>query len=563
MATRNRIYSIVSEQLGNLKDQLLQYEYWMENAFLTYSIDVTNIIVKTLLENAKDSFDTHYLTVVPLLQLQQKRSGIKLHFNSYKTESPKEMLEYYEYLKKENATDFFKKARIVIDSAKLLEYMKEGVAGSGLFGNNTDKVYGLLQLMKEAKHDLTPISEAISSASVRLANQEYVQVERIYRVYNIVTEKKHNIPNFTQIDASASKFLDIPEYLVCTIVKLANNDNNKNTINNCLSGTLKADEESLISILPTYFYFDSILNIAMSSDNGMLKTICRLLVESGRGTISNSDQILSDTSNIIKTVFGGESESFLLYLDTRVDQIEKGTKVDFVDIDSYWRDHVTQDAIESHPIFKAICDKWLAEFADFIGSTWNDEFTTDSGNVSLVLQKLDEIGVISANFWNNIPKEQIYKAFTEYVINGTTLDTVLFNKWKRYASKATLAKLANNTLYAISNPKSIKAQSFMSFVELLWENSEIIKNEKRADGIYDDYISEYLSKEAKENICQFIYTHTSQVETFIRMISDDRKKLIVAQLEKISTAVQEGSAVSNVLSNLIATYSVDSDESES
>lgn len=555
--TRNRIYNSVTEQLDKLKEQLYQYGYWMEHAFLHYDIQNTNSIIKALIPNTKDDFEAYYQTIIPLLQLKQKRQDLKIVFGEYKTESAKDMVEYYEYLKETNALEYFRKSKIGIETDKLLEYMKEGTSGSVLFGNNTDKVYGLLQLLKSTKQDLKPITEAILNANINIASQEHIQVERIYRAFEIVKEDQDMIPSYTLIDANGTKFLDIPEYLACTLVQLKNHGNNKNQINNCLSSDLQANKAVINEILPKYFNYDFLIKIALSSGNTMLKEICVSLIDSSKIIIEKADQILSSTTQIVDDIFDGNFEEFISFLDKKLIGLKEKTTIQIIDVDSFWWENISKDTINKHPIFKAICDQWLLEFNAFIGSTWNEEFANVDGNASLILQKLDEIAIIDKDFWAAIPVEQVSKAFIDAIVNNASIDFVLFKKWKKYASKASLAKLANDTLYAIDNPRTIEKTRFIQFVELLWENSELIKNGERANGIFDDYISEYLSSDAHDHIGTFICNHQIQVHAILDCISDDRRQLFVGKLRTIQSCSEKSSKAFTIMQVIIDKYEID------
>lgn len=554
--TRNRIYNTVSEQLEKLKDQLTQYQPWMENAFLNNDLSNTNKIISSLITNAKDSFETYYNTIIPLLKLRKNRKEINLFFREYKVESAKSMLEFYDYLVNENSTDLFKESRIVIDAEKLLDFMKDGATGNILFGSNTDKVYGLLQLMKNAKHNLKPISEEITNASINISSQEHSQVERIYRTFNIVTDNKNNIPQYTLFDSNGTKFLDIPEYLACSLVQLKKQGNNTNHINNCLSGNLKTNKDKINVIFPSYFYFDSLIATTLSSGNTMLKEICHILVEDKRSTINKFDELLSSTSTIIKDVFNDDSGNFISFLDSKVSNIKEKTGIKFVNIDIFWIDTMSNEAINEHPVYKAICDQWLLEFKEFVDSSWCEAFSKSNGNVSLILQKLSEIGVVNKSFWKSIPVDQVKDAFINTIVNNTEFDFNLFNNWKQNVSKATLAKLANDTKYSISNPKTIQNERFIHFVELLWENSELIKSSDTANAIYDDYISDYLSKNLNDHTGVFLYNHQSQIDYLVTSLSDDRKVLFVNKIKTLHSKLDEGSNVAKFLESLEKKYDV-------
>lgn len=559
--TRNRIFNIVSNQLDKLKDQLVQYEFWMEYSFLNYDIQDVNRIVKALLRNAEmNGFEEHYMTIVPLLKLQQKRPELRLIFNSYKIESAKNMMDFYEYLVKEDAVDCFKKSKITIDAIKLLEYMKEGVNGHVLFGSNTDNIYGLLQLMKDAKYDLNIIAETIKNFNVSLVNQEHIQVERIYRTYNIVTENKQVVPQYTLIDANGTKFQDIPEYLACTLVCLKNNNCNRNQINGCLLTELKADKDKLNAILPEYISFDFLLKTALSSGNSMLKEICRNLVEDQRCSFQKADNLLSSTSKIINEIFNGESEMLLAFLDSKSVELKDNTEMRFIDVDSYWRENVSKEAIKCHSIFKTICDHWLAEIKGFQEQAWNDVFSGSDVNTSMVIRKLSDIGILGKEFWTCIPKNQVEEAFSSGAVNGTSFDFELFGKWKQNVSKAVLAKLANDTKYKITNPKSIEKSGFVQFVELLWENSELVKDSASANGIFDDFIFDYLSNDTVNHIGEFLYNHQEQVDALVNAISDDRKKLFVDKIKQLIPEMQGETPMLTALEKLLKKHEVSIEE---
>lgn len=549
--TRNQIYNTISDQLVGLKDQLMQYEPWMEYAFLHYDIQNTNKIIKAVLLYAKANFETHYKTVIPLLQIQKKRSDIQIFFDSFKAESVIDMIDFYDYLVEEHAESFFKKSKIYIESVKLLDFMKEGVSGNMLLGSNTDKVYGLLRLMKNAKCDLKPIEEAICSANINLASQEHSQVERIYRTYNIVTEDKWNIPNYTLFDSNGKKFLDIPEYLACTLVQQKNMGNNKNHINNCLSTELVADKDSVNEIFPTFFTYDYLIMITLQSGNTMLKQICNVLAESQRCSIQNADELIYSTSRIIDEIFEGNSDVLLSFLDSKSIEFRDKKTIQFVDADEFWRNSITKENIVNHPVYKTVSEMWLSELKDV---NWDDVFETDDRKDALIILKLNDLGIIDKQFWKSIPVDTVCKSFEEAVVSNTSFNFSLFNGWKQNVSKATLAKLANDTKYAIVNPKNVKSSHFVYFVELFWEYSELIKSQSHIDAFYDDFISEYFSKTSAEHIGEFLHNHLSQVNTLASLLSNDRKELFVDNIQTLLSQIPNGSMAANSLEELVGKY---------
>lgn len=541
-ATKQKLYNLVYEQCDKLKDQLSQYEAWMEPVFMHYKLSTTNNIIKCLLSNSKANFDTLYMTVVPLLKLQTARDGIIVPVSPYKTETPKEMLEYYEFLKGENATAYFGKAKISVDTTKLLEYMKEGVSGNILFGSHVDgSMYELLQLMKKSKHDLSPILSAIKEADISLANQEHSQVEKIYKVFNIISEKKTDVPSYTIHNTAARKFLDIPEFVACMMIQLKNRKYLANEINVCFAGNIEPDYAITSKILASYITYNELLKAAVASNNTMLRRICVAIAENKYGSLNSIDDIFGQTKNIIDLIFADDAELFFSYLDSRIDKIIELSEesLDYLNINEYWRNNISKDAVAHHPIFKLIKDKWLYEINDFAESNWLDVFLGNGTTASEIILKLNECGELPKDFWIKIPVDQVTQAFISYIVNNRTFNIELFNVWKTNVKKAVLAKLANDTMDSIDNPKRVEELRFVQFVDLLLAYSERAKDVTRANSIYDDFVADYLSKNMNEHIGQFLCDHQKEFTSFASALNEERRELIADKLENLMSHIKE------------------------
>ena len=552
-ATKQKLYNLVYEQCDKLKDQLSQYESWMEPVFMHYKLTTTNNIIKCLLSNSKANFDTHYMTVVPLLKLQTARDGIIVPVSPYKTETPKEMLEYYEFLKDENATAYFGKAKISVDTTKLLEYMKEGVSGSILFGSHVDSsMYELLQLMKKGKYDLSPILSAIKEANISLANQEHSQVEKIYRVFNIIAEKKTDVPLYTIYNTDARKFLDIPEFVACMMIQLKNRKYLANEINVCFAGNIEPDYAITSKILASYIFYNELLKAAVASNNTMLKRICVAIAENKYGSLNSVDDLFGQTKSIIDLIFADDAEVFLSYLDSRIDKIiELSEKsLDYLNINEYWRNSISKDAVAHHKVYELIKDKWLNVISDFVEGTWLDVFSGNDKTISEIILKLNECDELPKDFWSKIPVDQISEAYISYVANNKTFDSDLFFAWKQESKKAVLAKLANDAMDAIENPKHIEESRFVQFVSLLLSNSERVKDPSKANAIYDDYVADYLSKNSHEHITQHLCEYQKEILLFASALDDDRKELMVEKLNALLAHIDENTSAYEKILNL-------------
>ena len=534
-AIKNKIFEDVANHVEQLKEQLSCYQPWMENAFENYDVTSVNKIADALLENSNNDFETSYHTIIPLLKQKEKREDIKIKHNSRTISDVNQMLAYHEYLKEENAKKYYKKAGISMDISKLLEYMTSGVSGSYIFGQNTSKVYDLLKLLKNNGADLKPIENHINNASLTITSLNEEQVRKIYTVNQIVKSTQKACPPYTLFDTSATPFLIIPEFFACVLFAWKQSGQSVNVLNNCLSANLPDDKSGYVTVLNDYFSYDELIKIALDTSNKMVIEICKYMAAALQGTINKTDQIMNNTQKVINLIFKEDPEAFVNYLDHYEARVVDLTD-SFLDIDGYWSDSITKGNIVNHPIYTRIKDKWLEEIADFDESTWKNVFSDDDDTANIIL-KLNEIGELPNDFWRKIPKGEVGSAFTGHVVNETPFKEELFSEWKKNMGKAVLGKIANDTMDAITAPTKIEDSRFIQFVDLLIGYSGRMDEPSRAKSLYDEYLSEYLEKDAAEHIANTLVVNHERIESFAVNLDVERKELLSDRIGAIAEKI--------------------------
>lgn len=547
-AIRKKVFEDVANHVDQLKEQLSCYQPWMVNAFETYDIASVNKIIEAILENSNSDLETSYQTIIPLLKLKDKRDGIVIKHNSQTVLDVNKMIEYHKYLKEEDAEKYYKTAGISMDISKLLEYMSAGVSGSYIFGQNTSKVYELLKLLKKNGADLKPIENQISNASLTITSLNEEQVRKIYTVNQIVKNTQKTYPPYTICDASVTPFLTIPEFFACVLYVWKQSGQNITILNNCLSTNLPDDKSGFVTVLNDYFSYDELIKVALDTSNKMVIEICKYMAAAQQGTINKTDQIMNNTQKVINLIFKEDSETFVNYLDYHDARVVELTDC-LLDIDGYWCNNIMEGNIVNHPIYARIKDKWLEEMANFEDSIWKDVFSDDDNTANIIL-KLNEIGELPKDFWKKIPKGEVGSAFTEYVVDETPFEWELFSEWKKNAGKAVLGKIANDTMEAITAPTRIEDSRFIQFVDLLIGYSGRMAEPARANSLYDEYLAEYLDKDAIEHIANTMVENHERIDTFAGNLDSERKELFSDRISAITAKINPESKGYKILIEL-------------
>lgn len=538
-AIKKKIFEDVANHAEQLKEQLSCYQLWMENAFKTYDVTSVNILIDALLENSHSDLETSYHTIIPLLKLRDERDGIVIKHNSQTVFDVNSMLAYHGYLKEENAEKYFKVAGISMDISKLLEYMSAGVSGSVILGQNTSKVYDLLKLLKKNGTDLKPIEDYIKSASLTISTLNEEQVRKIYKVNQIVKSTPKAYPPHTTIESNVTPFLVIPEFFACVLYAWKQTNRNVTILNNCLSTSLPDDKGAYVKVLNDYFSYDELIQIAIDTANKMVIDICKYMAVALQGTINKTNQILENTQNVINLIFKDDPEVFIHYLDNNDSRVVELTS-SVLDIDGYWCDNISKENIANHPIYATIRDKWLEEMASFEDGTWKDVFSGDENTANIII-KLNEIGELPKDFWRKIPTGEVGSVFTGYVVEETPIIWNLFSEWKKNMGKAVLGKIANDTMEAITAPTTIEDFRYIQFVDLLIGYSGRMTDPKRANSLYDEFLAEYLVKNATEHIAKTLLENHERIEAFAANLDQERKELLSDRIGAIAEKIEKES----------------------
>jgi len=547
-AIKKKIFEDVANHVEQLKEQLSCYQPWMENAFETYDVASVNKIADALLENSNNDFETSYHTIIPLLKQKEKRTGMEIKHNSRTVSDVNQMLAYHEYLKEEEAEKYYKPAGISMDISKLLEYMSSGVSGNYVFGQNASKVYGLLKFLRKNDTDLKPIENHINNASLTITSLNEEQVRMIYTVNQIVKSTQKAYPPYTTCDINVKPFLTIPEFFACVLYAWKQSGLNVTTLNNCLSTDLPNDKSRFATVLNDYFSYDELIKIALDTSNKMVIEICKCMAAALQGTINKTDQIMDNTQKVINLIFKEDSEAFVSYLDHHEARVVELTD-SILDIDGYWCNSITKENIVNHPVYARIKEKWLEEMADFEDSTWKDVFSDDD-NTSNIILKLNEISELPNNFWKKIPKGEVGSVFTGYVVDETPFEWDLFSEWKKNVGKAVLGKIANDTMDAITAPTTIEDLRFIQFVDLLIGYSGRMTEQKRANSLYDEFLAEYLDKDATEHIAKTLLENRERIEAFATNLDQERKELLSDRIGAIAEKIDSKSEGHKILIEL-------------
>lgn len=547
-AIRNKIIEDVANKVAQLEEQLACYQPWMENAFKTYDVASINKIIDALLRNSIGNLESSYQTIIPLLKLRDERKDLVIEHNDRIISDVNQMLSYHEYLKEENAEKYYKPAGISMDISKLLEYMTSGVGGSYVFGQNTSKVYNLLKLLKKNGANLKTIESHINSASLTMSTLNEEQVRKIYTVNQIVKSTQKAYPPYTTCETAVSPFLVIPEFFACVLYAWKQTNRNVTILNNCLNTNLPDDKHGFVEVLNDYFSYDELIKIAVDTGNKMIIEICKYMAVALQGTINNVDQILGNTQKVINLIFKEEPEVFINYLDNNVTRVVELT-TSVLDIDEYWSDNITKDNIANHAIYATIRDKWLEGIYAFEAEKWKEVFTEDNNTANIIL-KLKEIDELPNDFWKKIPRGEVGSAFTGYVVEGTPLVWNLFSEWKKNMGKAVLGKIANDTMEAITAPTTIDDIGFIQFVDLLIGYSGRMSDPKRANSLYDEFLAEYLDKDATEHIANTLLKNHERIEAFATNLDQERRGLLSERIGAIAEKIDHESVGYKVLIDL-------------
>ena len=163
---------------------------------------------------------------------------------------------------------------------------------------------------------------------------------------------------------------------------------------------------------------------------------------------------------------------------------------------------------------------------------------------------MNEIGELPKDFWKKIPKGEVGSAFTEYVVDETPFEWELFSEWKKNAGKAVLGKIANDTMEAITAPTRIEDSRFIQFVDLLIGYSGRMAEPARANSLYDEYLAEYLDKDAIEHIANTMVENHERIDTFAGNLDSERKELFSDRISAITAKINPESKGYKILIEL-------------
>ncbi|MDD5792434.1 MAG: hypothetical protein PUD22_07620, partial [Erysipelotrichaceae bacterium] len=530
--TKRKIYVLVAEAAEQkFKTSFSGYEPWMAWAFLKCNLQKTNELISLILKLSEPSFSDYQSALVDLLLLKEKRAELVIRPKRFIVSNATDMLEFYDTLCNRDATRLYSHCNITIDCDVLLDFMKEGISGQQLFGSNTDKLYGLLQLLVKNKYDLSPINNYISEASTSIPSLDEINVERIYKVFDILNPIIKNVPSYT---AYNSGLKTIPEYYASCIHEVKNS--NPNVINACFSSSY--DKDQLIPILSRYVTLSEMLSMALKLNNDVLYSMCRDLVEYNGVRLGDVYLYFKDTSKLSAILTDEPFNSLISQLDLVANTL---TFVNIFGIDKYWINTINQTMITNHPIYQLIHKLWIDSLKVLTKDQWISNLNITDNKYSNIILTLDEAHLLPDDVYLSSELEQaVQTTLSDYVISGSSFDTQLYNRWKQHASKSTLAIIANTIKDNIKAPNNIPIDRFSLFIKLYITNSERMKDSTIADSFYDDFLSRYYRECPTDLLVQFTIEENEIISSYINLCSKDRQQKLCEQLQNLVSKVNEG-----------------------
>lgn len=530
--TKGKIYVLVAEAAEQkFKTSFSGYEPWMAWAFLKCNLQKTNELISLILKLSEPSFRDYQIALVELLLLKEQRAELEIRPKRIIASNATDMLEFYDNLCNSDATRLYSHCNITIAPEGLLEFMKEGKSGQQLFGSNTDKVYGLLQLLVKNKYDFTLINNYISESSLSIPSLDEINVKRIYKVFDILNPIIKNVPSYT---AYNSGLKTIPEYYASCIHEVKNS--NPNVINACFSSSY--DKDQLIPILSRYVTLSEMLSMALKLNNDVLYSMCRDLVEYNGVRLGDVSLYFKDTSKLSAILTDEPFNSLISQLDSVANTL---TFVNIFGIDKYWINTINQTMITNHPIYQLIHKLWIDGLNVLTKDQWISSLNNNDNKYCNIILSLDEVHLLPDDVYRSSELEQAVQAtLSDYVISGSSFDTQMYNRWKQYASKSTLAIVANTIKDNIKAPNNIPIDRFSLFVRLYVTNSERIKDSTIADSFYDDFLSRYYRECPTDSLVQFTIEENKIISFYISLCSKDRQQKLCEQLQNLVSKVNEG-----------------------
>lgn len=541
--TKRKIYVLVAEAAEQkFKTSFSGYEPWMAWAFLKCNLQKTNELISLILKLSEPSFRDYQIALVELLLLKEQRAELVIRPKRIIVSDATDMLEFYETICNRDATRLYSHCNITIDQDVLLDFMKEGKSGQQLFGSNTDKVYGLLQLLVKYKYDFTLINNYISESSLSIPSLDEINVKRIYKVFDILNPIINNVPSYTAYNYGPKK---IPEYYASCIHEVKNS--NSNVINACFSSSY--DKDQLIPILSRYVTLSEMLSMALKLKNDVLYSMCRDLVEYKGVRLGDVSFYFKDTSKLSALLTDEHFSSLISLLDSEANTL---TFDNIFEIDEYWIKSINQTMITNHPIYQLIHKLWIERLNVLTKDQWISNLNITDNKYSNIVLSLDEAHILLDDVYQSSELEQaVQTTLSDYVISGSSFDTQLYNCWKQHASKSTLAIIANTIKDNIKAPNNIPIDRFSLFIKLYITNSERMKDSKIADSFYDDFLSRYYRDCPTDALVQFTIEEKEIISSYIGLCSIDRQQNFYGQLQKLVSKVNEGAPAKATLQKMI------------
>lgn len=541
--TKSKIYVLVAEAAEQkFKTSFSGYEPWMAWAFLNCNLQKTNELIALILKLSEPSFRDYQIALVELLLLKEQRAKLVISPKRIIASNATDMLEFYDTLCNCDSTCLYSHCNITIAPEVLLEFMKEGKIGQQLFGSNTDKVYGLLQLLVKNKYDFSLINNYMCEASLSISSLDEINVKRIYKVFDILNPIINNVPSYTAYNYDYKK---IPEYYASCIHRVKNSE--PSVINACFSSSY--DKDQLIPILSRYVTLSEMLSMALKQNNEVLYSMCRDLVEYKEVRLGDVSFYFKDTTKL-SVLLTDEHFSFLInLLDSEANTLSFDN---IFGIDEYWIQSINQTMIANHPIFQLIHKLWIDSLNVLTKDQWISNLNITDNKYSYIVLSLDEAHLLPDDVYLSSELEQaVQTTLSDYVISGSSFDTQLYNRWKQHASKSTLAIIANTIKDNIKAPNNIPIDRFSLFIKLYITNSERMKDSAISDSFYDDFLSRYYRDCSTDALVQFTIEEKEIISSYIGLCSKDRQQKFCEQLQKFVSKVNEGAPAKATLQKMI------------
>ena len=541
--TKGKIYVLVAEAAEQkFKTSFSGYEPWMAWAFLKCNLQKTNELISLILKLSEPSFRDYHIALVEFLLLKEQRAELVIRPKRIIASNATDMLEFYDTLCNCDATRLYSRCNITIAPEGLLDFMKEGKSGQQLFGSNTDKIYGLLQLLVKNKYDFTLINNYICEASLSISSLDEINVKRIYKVFDILNPIIKNVPSYTTYNSGHKK---IPEYYASCIHKVKNSD--PSVINACFSSSY--DKDQLIPILSRYVTLSEILSMALKLKNDVLYSMCRDLIEYKGVRLGDISFYFKDTTKLSNLLTDEHFSPLISLLDSDANTL---TFDNIFGIDEYWIKTINQTMIANHPIYSLIYKLWKDRLNGLTKEQWTSNLNNKDNKYSNIILTLDEAHLLPDDVYRSSELEQaVQTTLSDYVISGSSFDSQLYERWKQHASKSTLAIIANTIKDNIKAPNNIPIDRFSLFIKLYIANSERMKDSAIADSFYDDFLSRYYRDCPTDALVQLTIEEKEIISSYIGLCSKDRQQKFCEQLQRHISKVNEGTQAKETLQKMI------------